>query len=81
MTVKDRPGVLASIAGVFGNNDVSIESVIQKSSDEGKAELILITHLTKEENLRDSLMILRDMKIVGAIDNVIRLAGIRKGDS
>lgn len=81
MTVKDSPGVLASIAGVFGNNDVSIESVIQKSSDEGKAELILITHLTKEENLRDSLMILRDMKIVGAIDNVIRLAGIRKGDS
>ena len=81
MTVKDSPGVLASIAGVFGNNDVSIESVIQKSRDEGKAELILITHLTKEENLRDSLMVLRDMKIVGAIDNVIRLAGIRKGDS
>ena len=30
MTVTDRPGVLAGIAGVFGNNNVSIASVIQE---------------------------------------------------
>lgn len=77
MNVKDRPGVLAGIAGVFGNNGVSIESVIQKACDEGMAELILITHLTREEDLQDSLTVLRGMNIVGSIDNVIRLAGIK----
>lgn len=30
MTVTDRPGVLAGIAGVFGNNNVSIATVLQK---------------------------------------------------
>ena len=78
MTVKDRPGVLAGIAGVFGNNDVSIASVVQKTNDEDNAELVLITHLTKEENLQDSLTVLKGMTIVKEVNNVIRLEGINR---
>ncbi|MGS0764895.1 homoserine dehydrogenase [Syntrophomonas curvata] len=75
MTVKDRPGVLAGIAGVFGNNNVSIASVLQKTSEADMAELIMITHQVREQDLRDSLTVLKGMSIVGAIDNVIRLEG------
>lgn len=75
MTVTDRPGVLAGIAGVFGNNNVSIASVIQKTSSGQCAELILITHKVQEQNLRDSLAVLQGMSIVSRIDNVIRLEG------
>jgi len=75
MTVKDRPGVLAGIAGVFGNNNVSIASVLQKTSEADMAELILITHKVREQDLRDSLTVLKGMSIVGVIDNVIRLEG------
>ncbi|HCF50836.1 MAG TPA: homoserine dehydrogenase [Syntrophomonas sp.] len=75
MTVTDRPGVLAGIAGVFGNNNVSIASVIQKTSSGQCAELILITHKVQEHNLRDSLAVLQGMSIVSRIDNVIRLEG------
>ncbi len=75
MTVKDRPGVLAGIAGVFGNNDVSIATVLQKTSESGLAELILITHTVREEALQDSLTVLKGMSIVGDINNVIRLEG------
>lgn len=78
MTVTDRPGVLAGIAGVFGNNNVSIASVIQKTSSGQCAELILITHKVQEVNLRDSLAVLRGMSIVGRIDNVIRLEGTHR---
>ncbi len=78
MTVKDRPGVLAGIAGVFGSNEVSLASVLQKTNDEENAELILITHLTKEENLRDSLTVLKGMTIVKEINNVIRLEGVNR---
>jgi homoserine dehydrogenase len=75
MTVTDRPGVLAGIAGVFGNNNVSIASVIQKTNSGQCAELILITHRVQEQNLRDSLAVLQGMSIVSRIDNVIRLEG------
>ncbi|PKM77026.1 MAG: homoserine dehydrogenase [Firmicutes bacterium HGW-Firmicutes-15] len=75
MTVTDRPGVLAGIAGVFGNNDVSIASVLQKTSRENMAELILITHTVKEKDLQDSLTVLKGMSIVGEINNVVRLEG------
>ncbi|MDD2620987.1 MAG: homoserine dehydrogenase [Syntrophomonadaceae bacterium] len=75
MTVKDRPGVLAGIAGVFGNNNVSIAAVMQKTSQDDKAELILITHQVREQNLRDSLTVLKGMSIVSEINNVIRVEG------
>ena len=78
MMVKDRPGVLASIAGVFGNNNVSLETVLQKEATDDMAELILITHEVNEQDLKDSLAILKDMSIVGGIDNVIRLEGINR---
>jgi homoserine dehydrogenase len=76
MTVTDRPGVLAGIAGVFGNNDVSIATVLQKASALDRAELILITHTVKEKDLQDSLTVLKGMNIVGEINNVIRLEGV-----
>lgn len=78
MVVKDRPGVLAGIAGVFGNNNVSIASVLQKANAKqvkDMAELVLITHKVKEQDLQDSLTVLKGMSIVGGIYNVIRLEG------
>lgn len=78
MTVTDRPGVLAGIAGVFGNNDVSIATVLQKSSDENRAELIMITHRVREKGLRDALSVLSGMSIVGEINSVIRLEGTQR---
>jgi homoserine dehydrogenase len=75
MTVADRPGVLAGIAGVFGDNHVSIAQVLQKTSEQDLAELILITHLVKEKDLQDALTVLKDMSIVGEINNVVRLEG------
>lgn len=78
MVVKDRPGVLAGIAGVFGNNNVSIASVLQKGNKKelnDMAELVLITHKVKEQDLHDALTVLKGMSIVGGINNVIRLEG------
>jgi homoserine dehydrogenase len=76
MTVKDRPGVLAGIAGVFGSNKVSLATVFQTTHGGDMAELILITHEVEEQDLNDSLAVLQGMHIVGNIDNVIRLEGM-----
>ncbi len=49
INVEDRSGVLARIASVFGEHGVSIASMIQKGRG-AEAELVLITHPTKEKN-------------------------------
>lgn len=77
MHVVDRPGVLASITGVFGNHGVSLASVIQKNtSNQGYAELVVITHLVKESDLQDSLKVIQEMSITKEINNVIRVEGV-----
>lgn len=75
LLVKDRPGVLGGIAGVFGNQNVSLASVIQKRTEEAMAEIVLVTHEVKEENIQDALKILAGLSIVGAVQNVIRVEG------
>ncbi len=74
LLVKDRPGVMASITGVFGNQNVSLASVIQKSStDSGMAEIVLVTHQVMEQYIQDALAIVGGMSIVGEVCSVIRV--------
>ena len=75
LIVKDEPGVLASIASVLGNQKVSIATVIQKRNVEALAEVVLITHKVKEQNLQDALSIIKGMSITKDIANVIRVEG------
>lgn len=75
LLVKDRPGVLAAISGVFGNHEVSIATVLQKTTGEEFAQLVLITHYVPESYLRDALVVLGGMSIVAKICNVIRVEG------
>ena len=74
MMAKDRPGVLASIAAVLGNQNVSIATVVQKRTDEqGRAELVFITHLVEEQNLRDAISIIKGLSTIEKIENIIRV--------
>jgi homoserine dehydrogenase len=79
LVVKDQPGVLASIAGVFGNHEVSLGSVIQKRtldvSGISMAELVLITHDVREQDIQDALKVIEGMSIVSKVENVIRVEG------
>jgi len=75
LIVKDEPSVLASIASVLGNQKVSIATVIQKRNVEALAEVVLITHKVKEQNLQDALSIIKGMSITKDIANVIRVEG------
>ena len=56
MEVRDQPGVLAQVATVMAKNSVSIESVIQRGSNQsGAATLILTTHQSNEQAIRATL--------------------------
>jgi len=72
LRVIDRPGVLAGIAGAFGNNSVSLAAVIQKTTGV-VAELVLVTHRVREANLRAAVEELRCLPTVETVANIIRV--------
>ncbi|MZP28132.1 homoserine dehydrogenase [Heliobacterium undosum] len=73
LVVTEKPGVLASIAGVFGDQGVSIQTLIQQETIGDSAEIVLVTHPVQEDNLQKALNILSDMPIVERVGSVIRV--------
>ncbi|WP_110953121.1 homoserine dehydrogenase [Anaerosinus massiliensis] len=73
LLVEDEPGVLATIAGVFGRSGVSLNSVIQTRKVNNRAEIVLITHNVAEENLRKASTTIKDLSVVSEIRNIIRV--------
>ncbi len=56
MRVEDEPGVLASIAQVLGNNGISIETFLQRPTDnEKKATLLCATHRCREKEILNAI--------------------------
>jgi homoserine dehydrogenase len=72
LSVKDEPGVLASIAGLFGEQNVSIESVIQEGRGDN-AELVLVTHEATEENLTTAINDIANLESVSSVTSTIRV--------
>ena len=69
----DKQGVLANIASVLGNNDVSIAQVVQKSRKDGVAELVIITDVVAEKNFNDAMTVFNGLSVVKEIAGVIRV--------
>ncbi|MEL7561704.1 homoserine dehydrogenase [Dehalogenimonas sp. 4OHTPN] len=75
LNVADKPGVLAHIAGIFGDNNISISSVIQKEVDETteSAEVVIMTHPARESAVRQAVEALDRLDTIKAVNNFIRV--------
>jgi homoserine dehydrogenase len=69
----DKPKVLASIANVFGDFDVSIESVVQRALNGDEAEIVWVTHHCREEHLGGALDVIGRLPVVRSVDSWIRV--------
>ncbi|RYX99704.1 homoserine dehydrogenase, partial [bacterium] len=49
---QDKAGVIGIIGRDLGDSDVSINSLLQANTEGGNAEIVLITHPVKEENMQ-----------------------------
>ncbi|MEL0240065.1 MAG: homoserine dehydrogenase [Candidatus Actinomarina sp.] len=72
LSVADEPGVLASIAGTFSENNVSIESVIQEGRGE-QAELVLVTHEAPEKDTQNSIKQIASLDSVTSVTSTLRV--------
>jgi homoserine dehydrogenase len=77
VTVQDRPGVLARIAGILGDQEISIASVIQFEADDDArtAELVITTHQARGAALEAALADIRALDVVVEVGNVLAMAG------
>jgi homoserine dehydrogenase len=63
LEVADRPGVLATVATVLGDNDVSVKSVVQRGAG-ADARLVMVVHECLESRFAAAL------EALGALDDL-----------
>jgi homoserine dehydrogenase len=74
LDVVDRPGVLAAVAGAFGQHGVSIRTMEQEGLGD-EARLVFITHVAREADLQATIRELHHLDAVDRITSVLRVVG------
>jgi homoserine dehydrogenase len=76
LSVRDEPGVLATLASVFSERGVSIETVEQsRGAAGGTATLVVGTHRATEAALAATVRALARSAEVASVDGVLRVEG------
>ncbi len=73
LLVDDEPGVLGAIATAFGENSVSLKSVIQTRRVDNRAEIVAITHCVPHKRIKEAAAALERLSVVTKIRNIIRV--------
>ena len=72
LEMADRPGVLAAVTRVLGEQGVSIKSVVQRGLGEN-ARLVMVTHPVLESRLRAAVDELGEFEFVRSVPRTIRV--------
>ncbi|HVG78476.1 MAG TPA: homoserine dehydrogenase [Patescibacteria group bacterium] len=76
VTAQDKPGVLSRVAGILGENDISISNVIQKGRGTREAvPVVMLTHEARERDMRAALTKIDRLRDVAAATTMIRVEG------
>jgi homoserine dehydrogenase len=72
LEVADRPGVLAQIAQVLGDKEVSVKSVVQRGSGD-EARLVMVVHECLESLFTEALEAIDELDVLRAPPRAIRV--------
>lgn len=70
---KDTPGVIGKLGTCFGENHVSLESIVQTGFHENLAEIVVVTHDVKEGNFRQALNEIQSLDEIDSIPSILRV--------
>jgi homoserine dehydrogenase len=71
---QDKPGVLARIAGTLGNNNISIESMLQQGRSQGEpVPIVIMTHEARENDVRSALAEIDAFDLIQEKTRLIRI--------
>jgi homoserine dehydrogenase len=79
VSAVDSPGVLSTISGILGENQISIASVIQKGREiNGSVPIVMLTHEALESNVNKAISLLDNLDVLTEKTVMIR---VQKGHS
>ena len=75
---KDQPGVLAQIAKILGDHQISISGTLQHegAGPKNTVPVVIATHLTQQKNISAAIEEIRKLDVIGAEPVCIRIVDI-----
>ena len=73
MQVENKCGVLAAVAKIFGEHNVSIDTFIQKERYGNLAEIVLTTESGLEKDFNESVKMFENLDVIKEISSIIRV--------
>ena len=73
INVSDKAGVLARITKIFETNNISIETILQKSLLDSEANLLISTHKAFEKDIQNLIKELEELDFVNLKPVMIRI--------
>jgi len=67
LIAEDTPGVIGEIGKIFGQKQISIESIVQFDASDSEAEIVVITHKIKQGQLEKALVDIKRLQQVKRI--------------
>jgi homoserine dehydrogenase len=76
LQVENKPGVLAQIAGVLGERNISIASVNQQEISGASAPLVILTYQAREADIQAALARIRELPAVTEEPVLLRIEDV-----
>jgi homoserine dehydrogenase len=73
INVSDKAGVLAKITKIFEDNNISVETMLQRPALDNSANLLVSTHAAKESNIQEMIKTLEKLDFVNSTPVMIRI--------
>lgn len=69
----DTPGAIGIIGTICGKHNINLSDILQKGAHDGKAEVVVITGLCTEGNMKNALEEMKNSNVIEEIKSLIRV--------
>ena len=73
INVSDKAGVLAKITKIFEENNISVETMLQRPATSDSANLLISTHIAVEKDIQNMIKELESLNFVNSTPVMIRI--------
>jgi len=73
INVSDRTGVLAKITKIFEDNNISVETMLQRPAHKGSANLLISTHAAYERDIQNMIKEIAALDFINSTPVMIRI--------
>jgi len=73
INVSDKAGVLAKVTKIFEENNISVETMLQRPATSDSANLLISTHIAVEKDIQNMIKVIESLDFVNTTPVMIRI--------